>query len=272
MIYQHIQGAKVPALGYGTWQIEGDTCREGVEHALAIGYRHIDTAQGYENEDQVGTGINNSGVPRDQIWLTSKLRPDWFDADTARKRTEESLSKLQTDYLDLFLLHWPNDEVPLEETLGVMREFQDAGRIRHVGISNFTPTQMRKANDILRVFTNQVEYHPYLHQRFVRETAKDLGMLVTAYSPIAQGAVLDDPTLNEIGAAHGKSAVQVTLRWLIQQDDVAAIPKAASASHRESNFDIFDFELSDDEMKAVHALEREQRLIESPYSPAWERG
>jgi diketogulonate reductase-like aldo/keto reductase len=271
MIHREIQGTRVPMLGFGTWQLEGDACRDGVAHALALGYRHIDTAQGYDNEAFVGQALAASGVPRDEIFLVTKLRPSNFHADDAIRSTKESLAKLRSAYVDLLLLHWPNPDVPVEETLGALRVLQDEGLVRHLGVSNFPPSLTARANDAQRIFANQVEYHPFLHQRTLRAQAEELDLMLTAYSPLAKGAVLKDPVLQEIGAAHGKTPVQVTLRWLLQQDRVSAIPKAASAEHREANLDVFDFELSPEEMTRIHDLEREERIIDPAGGPDWER-
>ncbi len=271
MIHREIQGTRVPALGFGTWQLEGDACRDGVAHALALGYRHIDTAQGYDNEAYVGQALATSGVPRDELFLVTKLMPSNFRADDAIRSGKESLAKLRTGYVDLLLLHWPNPDVPVEETLGALRVLQDEGLVRHLGVSNFPPSLAARANAAQRIFANQVEYHPYLHQRALRAQAEELDLLLTAYSPIAKGAVLRDPVLQEIGATHGKTPVQVTLRWLLQQDRVAAIPKAASAEHREANLDVFDFELSPEEMTRIHDLEREERIVDPAGGPDWER-
>lgn len=272
MIHRDIQGTRVPALGFGTWQLEGDACREGVEHALAIGYRHVDTAQGYHNEEEVGAAIAAARVPRDEVFLVTKLRPDRFRFDDAIAGTRDSLRRLGTDYLDLLLLHWPKPDVPVEETLEALGTLQDEGAVRHLGVSNFTPELVTRAHEARRIFANQVEYHPYLHQRKLLAQARELDLLLTAYSPIAQGEVLDDPVLREIGAAHGKSSAQVTLRWLLQQPQVAAIPKAATKEHREANLDVFDFELSDEEMARIHGREREHRLTDGDHAPAWDRG
>lgn len=271
MIYREIQGTHLPALGFGTFRMQGDTCREAVEHALAIGYRHIDTAQGYDNEEEVGRALAAAGVPRDELFLVTKVMPSNFHAEAAIRSSKESLRKLGVDHVDLLLLHWPNPDVPVEETLGALRVLQDEGRVRHIGVSNFPPSLVERANAAQRIFANQVEYHPFLHQRKLRAQSEELDLLLTAYSPIAKGAVTDDPVLREIAAAHGKSPVQVTIRWLLQQERVAAIPKAASAAHREANFDVFDFELGPDEMTRIHDLEREQRLVDPADGPAWER-
>jgi diketogulonate reductase-like aldo/keto reductase len=271
MIHREIQGTRVPALGFGTFRLAGEACREGVEHALALGYRHIDTAQGYGNEEEVGRGLAASGVPRDEVFLVTKVMPSNFRRDDAIRSARESLRKLGVDHVDLLLLHWPVPDVPVEETLDALHELQAEGAVRHLGVSNFPPSLTRRANAAQRIFANQVEYHPYLHQRPLRALAAELDLLLTAYSPVAKGAVLDDPVLRQIGEAHGKTAVQIALRWLLQQDHVAAIPKAASAEHREANLDVFDVELSDEEMERIHGLEREHRIVDPADGPTWER-
>ena len=270
MKYVEIQGVAVPALGLGTWDLRGEACTEAVEHALSLGYRHLDTAQGYDNEEFVGAGLQKSNLARDDIFLVTKLKPDNFRREQALSSTAESLGKLQTDYVDLLLLHWPNPEVPLGETLGALLELQQQGAVRHIGVSNFPSKLLDEAQEITKIFANQVEYHPYLSQETLLEQAKAQDYLLTAYSPVAQGQVVDDPVLREIGEAHGKSAVQVTLRWLVQQDHVAAIPKSASEKNRVSNFEIFDFELSDEEMARIFGLARGERLVGSEDGPDWD--
>lgn len=271
MIIENIQGQEVPALGFGTWDLNGEDCVKGVEHALSLGYRHIDTAQGYDNEAEVGRGLKNSGVSREDIFLVTKLKPSNFAEDRALSTTRESLEKLDAGYVDLLLLHWPNPDVSVGETLGALNTFIGEGSVRRIGVSNFTPSLVEEAKQHADIFANQVEYHPYLSQDKLIGQAKSLGYLLTAYSPIAKGKVLDDETLQNIGEAHGKSPVQVCLRWLVQQEHVAAIPKASSAAHRESNFDIFDFELSDEEMEQIYDLRREERIVDPASGPDWER-
>jgi 2,5-diketo-D-gluconate reductase B len=261
----------VPALGFGTSGLRGDACREAVEHALTLGYRHLDTAQGYGNEREVGAGLRRSGVPRSDVWLTTKLKPEWFGAADAATQTEASLDALGVDDVDLLLLHWPNPSVPLEETFTALQPLLDAGRVRHIGVSNFTPSMTREAHALAPILVNQVEYHPYLHQRFLLDVVHDLDLLLTAYSPLAQGEVTSDPVIMEIADKHGKTPAQIALRWLLQQPRVTAIPKAASAKHREANLDVFDFNLSEDDMISLFDLEAERRLINPPFAPAWER-
>ncbi len=257
MEYQEIKGKDVPALGLGTWLLSGRECAKAVERALGIGYRHVDTAQMYGNEAEVGRGMVGSGVDRGEVFVVTKLRTSNFSHDAVLRSTEESLRKLGTDYVDLLLMHWPNPSVPVGETLGAMRELQEGGSVRHVGVSNFSPSQVEEAAGYAEVFCNQVEYHPYRAQGRLLQQAREMDYLLTAYSPVAKGAVLDDATLEEIGAAHGgKTPAQVALRWLIQQDKVAAIPKAASEEHLKANLDVFDFELTDEEMERISALSR----------------
>jgi 2,5-diketo-D-gluconate reductase B len=254
--YQTIKGEKVPSLGLGTWRLSGRECVEAVEHALALGYSHLDTAQMYANEGDVGRGIRNSEVGREDVFLVTKVSTSNFSHDSVIRSTRESLKKLQTEYVDLLLMHWPSTSVPLGETLGAMTELQEEGSVKHVGVSNFPPSMVEDATKHATVFCNQVEYHPYTAQDELLGQARGMDYLLTAYSPVAKGRISKDATLQEIGESHGKTPAQVALRWLIQQEKVAAIPKAASEDHLRSNFDIFDFELSDEEMERIFTLRR----------------
>ncbi len=256
MEHQTIKGEEVPSLGLGTYRLLGEECARAVERAFALGYRHVDTAQMYRNEGEVGRGIRNSSVDREDVFLVTKVWPSDFRYQDVIRATRESLRKLGTDYVDLLLMHWPSAEVPLEETLGAMVELQEEGSVRHVGVSNFPPRMVEEAQRHATVFCNQVEYHPYKAQDELLEQAREMDYLLTAYQPIARGAVLRDRTLKEIGEDHGKTPAQVALRWLLQQEKVAAIPKAASKEHLEGNFDVFDFELSDEEMEWIRRLRR----------------
>lgn len=262
---------RVPALGLGTYRLEGRAARDGVAHALDLGYRHLDTAQSYGNEADVGQGLRDADVQRDAVFLTTKIWPDRFEYGPLIASTDESLRRLGTDYVDLLLLHWPNDDVELEETLDALQEVQHQGKARHIGVSNFTPSLLRRALEIAPgLACNQVEYHPFLDQRPLLEIVRAHGLFLTAYTPIARNRVADADAVRAIAEAHGKSPAQVTLRWHLQQPRVAAIPKAASAAHREANFDVFDFELSEEEMERIHDLAREDgRLIDPNFAPEW---
>jgi 2,5-diketo-D-gluconate reductase B len=265
-----VQGVEVPKLGLGTWQLAGAACEEAVRDALELGYHHIDTASAYGNEAHVGQGLHDSGRNRDEVFLTTKLWHTQLDAIGVHDQIEQSLRDLRTDYVDLLLIHWPNREVPIEETLGAMLEARDAGRVRHIGVSNFPSTLLREALDHAPLLCDQVEYHPYLGQPAVLELARERDLMVTAYSPLAQGRTLREPLLREIAGAHGKSPSQVVLRWLLDQPQVAAVPKASSHEHRAANLDVFDFELSDDERGAIAGLRRQERTIDPSWAPSWD--
>jgi diketogulonate reductase-like aldo/keto reductase len=263
MLHRKWQGTDIPALGLGTWELRGDECRRVVEHALAIGYRHVDTAQGYDNEEQVGAGIAASGLPREAIFLTTKVRPSNFRRGQLLASSAASLAKLGVDSVDLLLLHWPNRDIPLEETLAALHEARTSGMARFVGVSNFNPSMLRASVAAGPTLTNQIEYHPFLAQTKMLALAEELDLLITAYSPVARGKVASDATLQRIGANHAKSAGQVALRWLLQQPRVVAIPKAASHENLAANLDLFDFTLSAAEMAEIATLARGERLVEN---------
>lgn len=273
MIEKTIQGEEIPAPGFGTWKLTGQECGEGVAHALDIGYRHIDTAQVYNNEEQVGRGLRESAVDRNEVFLTTKIWRSNVEPEAMRTSTEESLRKLDTDYLDLLLIHWPVDRVPLETQLDTLVELQKEDKTRHVGVSNFLPAQIDRIVEYLPddvpFFAHQAEYHPFLDQTPLLDRARQHGHLFTAYSPLARGRAIGHETLQEIGTHHGKSPAQVALRWLLQQEQVVPIPKASSAEHREANFDVFDFELSAEEMDAISSLRADQRILDPGFAPDW---
>jgi 2,5-diketo-D-gluconate reductase B len=265
-----VQGVAVPRLGFGTWLIEGADATEAVRDALEIGYRQIDTARAYGNEAQVAEGIAQSGVPREEFFLTTKIFPGDFEPDALKAAAHESLRGLRTDYLDLLLLHWPDPQVPLHRTLAALNDLREEGAIRSLGVSNFPAGMLATALEHAPVFCDQVEYHPFLGQDRLLDLAREHDVLVTAYSPLAHGKVPDDPTLTEIGEAHGKTAGQVALRWLLDQPDVSPIPKASSHARRVENFDVFDFELSDDERARIDALPKDVRTADPDFAPDWD--
>jgi 2,5-diketo-D-gluconate reductase B len=264
-----VQGTAVPAVGFGTWELTGRDAQEGVRDALVAGYRQIDTARGYENEREVGRGIADSGVPRDEIFLTSKVPPDYAAPDRVKAVAEDSLEWLGTDRLDLFLLHWPNPDVPLEQTLGAFNELREDGRIRNLGVSNFPPALFEQAIQLAPVFCHQFEYHPFLGQDRLLELAREHGVLPTAYSPLARGRVAEDGTLREIAARHGRTPGQVTLRWLLDQG-ASPIPKASSPERRRENLDVFGFSLTDEDRAAIAALPKDQRGTDPSWAPDWD--
>ncbi|MGZ9099433.1 MAG: aldo/keto reductase [Brevundimonas sp.] len=255
-----VDGHAIPLLGFGTWNLTPEVARTMVAEALRIGYRHIDTAWIYHNEAAVGDGIRDAmeagHIARDDIWLTTKIWVAHFDREGLLNQARESAASLGFTP-DLLLLHWPKAEPAWEETLGALNEAKDLGLTRTIGLSNFPSAEFRRAQTLskARLVTNQVEYHPYLKLSKLKAAARALDSSITAWSPLAQGAVADDATLIEIGKAHGKSPGQVTLRWLIQQH-VIAIPRTSRVSRAEESFDIFDFQLSGEEMDRIHALAR----------------
>jgi 2,5-diketo-D-gluconate reductase B len=267
-----IRGVKVPALGFGTWRLKGRTCRDMVRQAVKIGYRHIDTASIYDNEEDVGRGIADAGVPREEIFLVTKVWRDQMAVDSISRAAAESRERLGTEYIDLFLIHWPTRSVPLAETLRGMRHLMEDGRIRHIGVSNFPVALLQEATETLAapILANQVEYHPYLSQNRLVAYCREAGIMLTAYCPLAEGQVTRDPLLKRIGAKHGRSAAQVALRWLLEQHPVAAIPMTASPDHCRANFEVFDFELEPEDRAAIAGLACNRRLIDMGTGYAWD--
>jgi 2,5-diketo-D-gluconate reductase B len=267
-------GATIPALGFGTFRMDGPDVLRMVPHVLKLGYRHIDTAQVYGNEAEVGEGIAASGVARADVFLTTKVWVDKYRHDAFLRSVDESLRKLRTDHVDLLLLHWPNEEVPLAEQIGALNEAKSSGRVRHIGVSNFNRALMAQAVRLsdAPIVTNQIEYHPYLSQKVMLDAARGAGLSVTAYYAMADGKVFADPVLKEIGARHGKSVAQVVLRWLVQQDGVVALSKTVGEARAAENLAVLDFALSAEEMAAIHALARPDGRIVSPagLAPAWD--
>ncbi len=263
----------MPALGFGTWPLSGADGTRAVREAIELGYRHIDTAQLYGNEADVGKGIAQSGVARGELWITTKLSRDHLGAKEVARSTDESLKKLGLDHLDLLLIHWPSRTVPVAETLSAMTKLRDAGKTRFIGVSNFTTKLLDEATKHADIICDQVEYHPFLSQRAVLSAVKTHGLFLTAYSPVARGQVPNDKRLQAIGKKYGKSAAQVALRWLIEQDNVAAIPKAGSRAHMQANFEIFDFALAPEDRAAIDGLGSSSgRIVDiAGWSPDWDR-
>lgn len=251
-----VQGIEVPALGFGTWPLKGTECRLAVENALALGYRHLDTAQMYNNEAAVGDAIENSAVDRDDVFLVTKVLRKNLAYDDVLTSVKASLERLGTE-IDLLLIHAPSRTVPIEESIEAMNQLQDTGDVRHIGVSNFSVTQLQEAIDASEtpILTNQVEYHPFESQDDILEFCIDNDIMLTAYSPVAEGRVTGNQVLKEIGEKYGKTPAQVALRWLIQHESVSAIPRAASREHREENIDIFDFELTAEDMARIFDLQ-----------------
>lgn len=268
-------GAAIPAIGFGTFRMPKAEVLKVVPEAIATGFRHIDTAQFYDNEDAVGQAIIDSGVARKDIFLTTKIRPDRFAHDVFVASLHQSLKDLKTDYVDLLLLHWPVfSDASLEAQMATLNAVRAAGLVRHIGVSNYTVDLMRQAVAASEapIVTNQIEFHPYLRQDMVYAEARKLGISVTAYFAMANGQVHEDEVLKAIAAKTGKTVAQVVLRWVIQHEGVAVLSKTATVLRVRENFDIFDFELSAADMMAISALARTGARMAKPagYAPQWD--
>ena len=264
------QGREVPTLGFGTYELEGQECTDCVKHAIDTGYRHIDTARMYENEAEVGKGIAASGVAREDLFVTSKVWWEHLEPDAIRREVDASLKALDLDDLDLVLIHWPNPEVKLKDSIGALKKLVEEGKIRHYGVSNFPPSLFKEAAELGEIFCNQVEYHPQLGQEALLRAAKENGSALTAYSPLGQGDEIGHEVLEDIAEKHGKSSAQISLRWLIEQDAVLAIPRSSKREHIESNFDIFDFELDVTDQLRIAGMPKDKRQIDPDFAPDWE--
>ncbi|MCK8645392.1 aldo/keto reductase [Mycobacterium colombiense] len=253
-------GVSIPQLGFGVFQIKPDETAAAVKKALEIGYRHIDTAEMYGNERQVAQGIRDAGLDRGDVFVTSKLNNGFHKPDDARRAFDETLKKLDSDYVDLFLIHWPLPTLydgDFVSTWKVFEEFAREGRARSIGVSNFQVAHLeRLANETGTVpSVNQIELHPYFGNKEVRAYGREHGIATEAWAPIAQGKVLGDPVINRVAEARGKSAAQVVLRWHIQRGDIV-FPKSVTPARVKENFELFDFELDDSDMDAITALDK----------------
>lgn len=268
-------GASIPCIGLGTWTLEGRHCSGIVAQALDIGYRHIDTAAIYGNEAAVGAGIRASGVARGDLFVTTKVWPADLRATDLRRSAEASLDRLGLDRVDLLLIHWPNPAIPLAETIAALNKARDDGLARHIGVSNFTTALLAEALRLspAPLVCNQVEYHPMLDQAKVLAACRAAGMAMISYCPLYQGrALLAAPAVAEAARRHGKTPAQVVLRWHVQQQGVAAIPRTSRKERLAENIDVFDFALGQSEMEAIDALRSaNSRLCDGATSPQWDR-
>lgn len=272
MQYKNIQGLDVPEIGLGTYKLHDRECERVIRNALDIGYRHIDTAQMYKNEREIGEALSVSNVSREDVFLSTKIWHTNLEADDVLQSTEESLRQLDTPYVDLLMIHWPNEQYDLRATIESMLVLRDQGKAMNIGVSNFPLALLQKANEEIRapIFCNQVEFHPFIDQLDLLDYAIDNDIMLTAYAPLAKGQVSDNKDLQEIGEKYGKSAAQISLRWLIEQENVIAIPKASSEEHLKQNFDIFDFYLEDEDFERIDSLEKTGRLVNPSFAPDWE--
>jgi 2,5-diketo-D-gluconate reductase B len=268
------KGARIPVQGLGTWDLRGRVCARVVEQALRLGYRHIDTAQMYDNEREVGEGLHASGVKRSDVFVTTKIWPSHFAPRELERAARESLVRLRLSEVDLLLLHWPNPQIPLAETLGALCKVKRDGLARHIGVSNFGASLLDEAVQLSSepLVCDQFECHPFLDQSKLIAACRQQRTAVVAYSPIAKGSVRDNETLSRIGAAHKKTAAQVCLRFLVQQD-IVVIPRTSKVERLAENAAIFDFALSEPEMASIAALaHRDGRLVNFSFSghPNWD--
>ncbi len=274
MAVQEIGPAGIPSLGLGTFQMQGNTVRRIVSAALAEGYRHIDTARAYENEVEVGQGLRDADVPRDQVFLTTKIFPDQFRAEAFRAASERSLRDLGTDYVDLLLLHWPSTDVPLAETLPVLDALIAEGKARYGGVSNFTIAQVRESSGILDtpIAANQIEFHPFIDQSKLLDFLEGEGIPFEAYSPLAQGRITEEPLLAEIARDHGVSVAEVTLAWILSKPNAVVIPKTATAERLSTNLRAADLVLGAEEIWRIDGLAGPNGRIVSPdgLAPEWD--
>jgi 2,5-diketo-D-gluconate reductase B len=265
-------GAHIPAIGLGTMTLKDAVCVEAVTTALRLGYRHLDTAERYGNEAAVGEGLRAAGLKREDVFVTTKVYQDKLAAADFERSVGESLQKLRLSYVDLLLIHWPNPNIPLAETIGALCAEKRNGRTRHIGVANFTTALLSEAHKIATepLVTNQIEVHPFLDQGKVIAACRSHGLSVTAFCPIARGKVPGNEVLERIGKTHGKSPAQVSLRYLVQQG-IIPIPRTANPDHLAANLAVFDFALSDAEMAEIGKLKKpDGRVVNPPHAPKWD--
>lgn len=266
------QGVDLPALGFGTSGLRGWRCRRMVRIALELGYRHIDTAQAYGNEQDVGRAILASGVPRSEVFVSTKLEQAHLAGHAVAQAFHESLKRLGLQYVDQLMIHWPSEEIPLRETLAAFSRLRDEGVVRNIGVCNFTIRHIRQCVEECGItpLCNQVEYHPFLAQSKLLSFLSQVGTVLVAYSPLARGQVPADPTLQRIAARHGKSAAQVALAWLLSQSMVGAIPKASGEANCIANAEAVGLELTPEDLADIAALPKDRRIIDPSWAPQWD--
>ena len=272
MQFVEAHGARIPAVGLGTMTLKDAVCVDIVAAALKIGYRHLDTAERYGNEAEVGEGLHSSGVPREDVFVTTKVYWDKLAPGDFERSFDESLKNLKLSSVDLLLIHWPSAAIPLKDTLAALGKVKSAGLTRHIGVANFTVALIEEAVRLADepLVTNQIEVHPFLDRTKVIAACRRHGISVTAYCPIARGKVPGNPVIERIAKAHGKSAGQVALRWLIQQG-IMPIPRTGKVERLKENLEVFDFTLSDAEMAEIAALKRpDGRVVNPAHAPKWD--
>ncbi len=269
-----VQGIEMPRLGLGTFRLAPEACQVAVESALELGYRHIDTAEMYGNETGVGEAVAASGIRREALHVTTKVWWEHLTPDAMRRACDFSLGRLGLDYVDLYLVHWPARGMDLPRVLETMVALREEGRALAIGVSNFTLPMLKTAIEEVGapIACNQIEYHPYLSQAPILAYLRSKGVPLTAYAPLAQGTVAESPELQAIGRKHGASAAQVALAWLLEQDGVAAIPKAGRRESQAANLAALELKLDDEDRRAIAALPKDQRRVNPGFAPDWDAG
>jgi 2,5-diketo-D-gluconate reductase B len=272
MEYLQTQGISLPRLGLGTFRMQGDVCRAAVESALALGYRHIDTAEMYGNEDAIGAAIAASGVARKDLHVTTKVWNENLAPDAIRRAFDASLKKLRLDHVDLYLVHWPAKGMNLPAMFETLLKLKEEGRTRAIGVANFNLALLKIVVEEIKapIACNQIEYHVMLDQTPARKYLAAKSIPLVAYCPLAQGRAASDETLMAIGRKHGASAAQVALKWLLDQDGVAAIPKASRKESQQANLDALHVGLDDEDRQAIAALPKDKRFVNPGFAPAWD--
>jgi len=266
------QGMSMPRLGLGTWRMKGAECMEAVQRALGLGYRHIDTAEMYGNEEAVGEALANANVPRDQVHVTSKVWYDHLSADAMQRAVDTSLEKLRTDYLDLYLIHWPSVDMDLPDAIQNLMRVKEQGKARAIGVSSFPVALLRRAVEEVRapIACNQFEYHVLLGQASLVGYCQSHGVAASAYAPLAQGRLAEHEELQAIARKHGATPAQVALKWLIDQPGVGAIPKATRAESQQANLDALRIELDETDRAVIAMLPKTQRFVNPGWAPIWD--
>jgi 2,5-diketo-D-gluconate reductase B len=272
MEYLQTAGLRLPRLGLGTFRMQGEACRAAVESALELGYRHIDTAEMYGNEEAIGAAIATGGIARSDLHVTTKVWNDNLATDAIRRAFDASLKKLRLDQVDLYLVHWPAPKMNLPALFETLLKLKEQGRTRAIGVANFNIALLKTVVEEIKapIACNQVEYHVMLDQTPLRKYLDSKAIPLVAYCPLAQGRVAADPTLSAIGRKHGASAAQVALKWLLDQDGVAAIPKASRSESQRANLDAQNIGLDDEDRQAIAALPKDRRCVNPGFAPVWD--